>query len=500
MKLARIIALICAAAAASQLLACADESNKRDETTAQTQVNEDTDGDIESNADMLSERQKVKDNLGEYDFDNQTVNIAVNTFCEEGFICDEMTGDILSDAIYERNKSVEERFNVKLNYVSKDYTETYTDIVNSVSAGDDEFQIVAEHAIYAGQLVTGGLVMNWYDIPNVDFSMPWWSPSNVDDLTYDGVCLLAIGDFALTTIGRTYCMAYDKVAAETYKLPDMYELVYSGGWTLDKLSEFIKNTYSDLNRDNAADVNDYYGFSTSTASKIDTFMWAFDNPIFEKNSAGELEMVINTEKITSIIERLMSFCWDNPDAFYDPEYMKDSNDRHYISEEKFADGTTLFASIMLESGIKYFRDCKNDYGIIPYPKWDENQDDYITMVDGGFSALAIPKTVQDTELVGTVIEALCAETYRSVVPVYYETALKEKGTRDEESKAMVDFVVQKRMFDFGYVFDGWKGYGFILEKMIKDRNPNFASEYASTQSAVADYYDSVLECFAAEAE
>lgn len=176
-------------------------------------------------------------------------------------------------------------------------------------------------------------------------------------------------------------------------------------------------------------------------------------------------------------------------------YKDDSGNPHYASEIKFSVGTTLFASTMLESGIKYFRNTKGDYGIIPYPKWDVNQNDYYTIVDGGFSALAIPKTVAELEMVGTVIEALCAETYRSVIPVYYDKALKEKGTRDEESKEMIDFVISKRVFDFGYVFDGWKGYGFKLEEMVKAKNTNFASMYASTAKAVGKYYGSIIEIF-----
>ncbi|MCI8388626.1 MAG: hypothetical protein HFE63_09200 [Clostridiales bacterium] len=454
--------------------------------------------DTNLNTDGTVDRGSVSDGLGSRDYDGAIVNIAINTFCEDGFFKEEQSGDVLDDAIYNRNKTIEERFNVTLNYISKDYIETKTNVINSVTSGDDEYQIVAEHAIYAGEFVTGGLVKNWYDIPNVDFSKPWWSPSNINDLTVDGVCLLAIGDFALTTIGRTYCMAYDITAGDNYNLPDIYELIYDGKWTFDKLSELIRGTYSDLNMNNERDTDDYYGYSTSVSSKIGTFLWAFDNPIYKKEPNGTLTMSMNVEKMSSILEKLVSFCWDDPDVYYDVKYKSGTSDMHYVSEEKFAAGTSLFSSIMIESGIKYFRDMNNDYGIIPYPKWDEAQDDYYTMVDGGFSALAIPKTVENVEMVGAVIEALCAETYRSVIPVYYDKALKEKGTRNEESKEMIDFVISKRIFDFGYVFDNWKGFGFKLEGMVKARNINFASTYASEINSVNEHYDSVLECFKAE--
>jgi hypothetical protein len=494
-KYKRFIACLCLLSLIGSITACGggpdnaaiDDEIVYDETTASAEVG--------NSGDMLSDRSKADDGLGTRDFEGAAVNISINTFCQDGFYQEELTGDVLNDAVYDRNRTIEERFNVKLEYIADDYNKTYTDVLNSVTAGDDDFQIVAEHAIVAGKLVTAELLTDWYDVTNVDFSRPWWSNSNVDNLTIDGVCLLAVGDFALTTIGRTYCMAYDKAAAESYMLPDMYELVYDGGWTFDKLIELTKGTYSDLNMNNERDTDDYYGYSTSVLSKIGAFLWAFNNPIYVKNSSGELELVISTEKINSILEKLVSFCWDNENVYYDVNYKDDSGNPHYASEIKFSVGTTLFASTMLESGIKYFRNTKGDYGIIPYPKWDVNQNDYYTIVDGGFSALAIPKTVAELEMVGTVIEALCAETYRSVIPVYYDKALKEKGTRDEESKEMIDFVISKRVFDFGYVFDGWKGYGFKLEEMVKAKNTNFASMYASTAKAVGKYYGSIIEIF-----
>lgn len=161
-----------------------------------------------------------------------------------------------------------------------------------------------------------------------------------------------------------------------------------------------------------------------------------------------------------------------------------------------AAGTTLFASAMIETGINYLRNSDNDYGIIPYPKWDEKQSDYITIVDGGFTILAIPKTVVDTKKSGIIAEALCAETYKNVIPVYYDIAIKEKGARDEESLEMIDFIMSKRVYDFGYVYDNnYSGFGFCIEKMVQDNNPNFASYYAANINRITKQYNEILACF-----
>lgn len=109
--------------------------------------------------------------------------------------------------------------------------------------------------------------------------------------------------------------------------------------------------------------------------------------------------------------------------------------------------------------------------------------------------MAIPKTVVNTDQAGIIAEALCAETYKNVIPVYYETAIKTKGARDEESIEMIDFIMSKRVYDFGYVFDNWKGFGFCIETLVKEDNPNFASYYASNINRVRDHYSEILNCF-----
>ena len=51
---------------------------------------------------------------------------------------------------------------------------------------------------------------------------------------------------------------------------------------------------------------------------------------------------------------------------------------------------------------------------------------------------------------------------REVYPAYYEIALKKKYSYDDESVKVLDMVVDNRVFDFGYVYDGWKGMSFPL--------------------------------------
>ena len=121
-------------------------------------------------------------------------------------------------------------------------------------AGDDAYQLFAGHAIYNGWVVESGVFLNWYDVDYIDFSKPWWSKSTVEDLTYNDIAFLAIGDFVLSAVTLTYAMYFNKQLVEDFGIPDIYTTVLGGEWTLDKLSEYTKNVYNDINNNQKKDI------------------------------------------------------------------------------------------------------------------------------------------------------------------------------------------------------------------------------------------------------
>lgn len=92
----------------------------------------------------------------------------------------------------------------------------------------------------------------------------------------------------------------------------------------------------------------------------------------------------------------------------------------------------------------------DDYGIIPTPKLDEKQENYVTYNLGTYY-MAILKTAKDPEMSAVMLEALNAESYKSVVGAYFDTALKGKYSRDEKTAEMLDLILSNAFFDFTFV-------------------------------------------------
>ena len=442
--------------------------------------------------------EEIPDDLPEKNYDGKTFTVLTYDYIKDDYVTDGENGEVVNDAIYHRDQTVSERFGVNIEYnAENDFNGTASEIKKSVMSGDDTYQLVAHHVISMSTIATDGLFMNWYDVPYIDFSKPWWAKSTTEDLTYGGdKATIAIGDYALSALSGTYCYFFDKKIAEDYHLEDLYKVVSDGKWTLDYVKDTVKNMYTDLNGNGEKDSDDFYGLTQSLGSPLETYFYSFGGKIFNQDKDGIPTLVYKSERTADIISEVYDLCYETDGVTTEREQYSDNV--HEIAARSFRDELTAFAPGTLHMTTLYFRDKKNEYGILPYPKLDETQKEYKTMVDGYHAVLAVPKTVQDTEFVGRVTEALTRENHFSVVPAYYDVALTSKYARDEQSVAMLDIIMNGRMYDFSILHSGeLSNLPYLFRNMIRDKKTNIASEYAKIESKVNEGLKKLTEEYAA---
>jgi hypothetical protein len=113
----------------------------------------------------------------------------------------------------------------------------------------------------------------------------------------------------------------------------------------------------------------------------------------------------------------------------------------------FKDGHSMFSSGAIAE-MAQLRDMPDDFGVIPFPKYNEEQDRYYTRVCGGFPFVT-PLTITKPEIAGALMEAMACETHNSVIPAYYESSLKDKFSRDPDTAEMLDLIFNTRVYDLG---------------------------------------------------
>ena len=406
----------------------------------------------------------------------------------------EETGDMLNDAIYYRTRDIEERFNIVIAPAEElAFRELSTKILKSIRAQADEYDMILGQMEETGKDALGGFFRNWYDIPYVDFTKPWWPKSVARDAaTVNGKMFVTVSDLCVSYAEQTWGIVFDKDRAVDYGVDGVYDLVREGKWTIDKLMELADSVYTDVNGDGAKDENDYYGYVTAdNGCLILSYFYGFDQRLAVVED-GKVNMVLNTEKSAEICDKIYRLT--NAQGTYKPT---DSSNAGIYNV--FVNENALFCPMELQYVYRQLRDYEHSYGVVPLPKWDEAQSEYYSVCDAGANVMVIPVTAQNIEMIGAVVEALSAYSWRSVMPTYCDIVLNRKSARDPESAEMMELILDSRVIDFAYLYDGWTGWVFKLAGMTAQEG-SFASVYEKNEKAMQNYYDKVLKLFYDDAE
>lgn len=462
----------------------------------------DNNGDKQSNSDLQNTDAQTTPEILDTDltmpstvkFDGTTINIIIRSNYTTEFCADQMTGEQLNDAIYEREIETETTLGVDLNYITCEtgsQNSTFHDRVRaSVYAGDKEFDLVAGYAYYLPSLASEGVFSNWHNVENIDFTRAWWGSRSKmsDSLTIDGKLFFISGDASLLYIQKAFGVFANTTLLDENNIDinTLYAAVHDGTWTLDRLMQVSSDLSKDLNGDGFYTDADQYGFNLYLKTVADNFFYSFDTPIVTADNSGNYTISMNSERMSNVVSKLHSLVYQGNRSFLTTS--------KGTSVSFFTQRHTAFTLGGLE-WYPSFSDMRDDYGVLPYPKYDTNQAAYKTGVSDTYSLFAIPVTCDITDAVGATLEYFGYLSYTNVTPVYYEIVLKGKASRDSESFKMLDIIHDSISFDLGFIYSSALGNpAWMFRTLLADSSSaNFASFYAKNaeiyEKGLADLID-----------
>ena len=469
-----------------------DESGDATVTSAGT-----TDADDTEELSELEARALMTDDLPEKDYGGMQFRISTKKGTLYEIDTEEADGDILNDALFERNQRIEERFNIKIVPVITDSSDGYVHVNSvrqSIMAADDLFDLAATYVFTTGPLVTDGCFLNWLNMPYTDLSKPWWINGINEKFQVGDAIYTAVGDTCLSTLKLTYGVFFNRTIGEDYGYTEtIYDTIRNGEWTIDKFIEMTRDVYSDVNGDTVRDAGDFYGFTAEKYTNLDVYPFAFDISIISADKNSVPQLTLNTPKTIEAVEKINKLYWGGAGS-YIPE---DAG----LPITMFKDGNALFTTTYLDNAFSTFRDMNDDYSILPYPKWDESQEKYMTGAMDNYSVLGIPVTVSDPEMVSIITEALNIESYKTLYPTYYKQALQDKFSRDEESIEMIDLLISGRNFDFCTLFSSnIPGMPWMFRTLVAANSNDFASTYTASEAAAQKELNKILEAYEKNAD
>ncbi len=421
-------------------------------------------------------RENYPDSLPEdLKFEGKTFNFMVrgDSARRDEFIADSVTGEIINDATIAREQVVEDRFGIQIEWVEVAHDDVVTNVRASLNSGMMDFDLLASETDHIVTLGAEGFFMNWVDAPYIDFEKPWWNPESdmVDSLSINGKLYGITGDISRLFVQKHFVCYFNKEIMANYpSIPNLYDLVLEGKWTIEKMTEYGALVKEDLNGNQQMDIQDRYGFASYYATPFDNWIIALGQRTITKNEQGIPEFRMDDPKMIDLCE-LLTEIYTSDTTCLAPGNRAETT-------KFFAEGHCLFTIGGFEwaSGM---RDMTNDFGMIPYPMLNEDQDGYYTgYSDVGASCVAIANIHPDKEFACAVTEALAAESYRKVTTAYFETALKEKYSRDSQSSQMLDMIRDGIVFDFGFYYGSQlDNPDTIMRSAVSGGKNNYTSLY-----------------------
>lgn len=412
----------------------------------------------------------------------------------DDFTVKENDTTVMSKAVYDRNSIMLEdhgiiiKTTVDLSSANNGYGLLAKDYLTATGAYD--LGIINTYSVCP--LTTGGYLYDMEKVPYLNLENPWWDATVTNSLNIAGSVYFTSGNISTTVDDYTYAVIFNKSLYKTYITDgtDVYSLVREGKWTLDQLARLSSGIKEDLNADDKFDSRDRYGLMTWCDECLASVQAAGERVAFI-NDDGYVELSLYNERVVSIVEKFQEI--ESSDWCINFQTMTGG----VAWMDCFKNNQVLFLMSLLNE-VSRFRDMDTDYGILPNPKFEEEQEDYYCSLSAGLASfVCLPGVQEDIERTGAVTELLGYYGMKHIKPAYYEKTLVGYLIRDDESSVSLDTMFARKWVDIGHYFQVGSINVAFYEMIFNGRIGQFTSMYQSKlqamDTAIRDINNQILK-------
>ena len=308
----------------------------------------------------------------------------------------------------------------------------------------------------AGSLASQGLYLNLYDVPGLNLDKPYWNQRANQSAELLGKLYFTTSDANMITNDGIWVLYYNKKIHQDLGLEDPYSLVRQGKWTVDVFYNMARASCKDLDGDGLFTVNDRWGISTHSLGFL-AFLECQGESLVKLNNDGVPYLISPNDRFVSAFVNAHEMMDKQGGVFLDAQgtYPGKNSDLDHAKKTFMADMSLFCAEVLAHARV--FREMTADFGVLPHPKYDVNQEKYYTFMIDTIPAFGIPVTATDLERSGDFMDAFTAVSTETIIPAYYTISLQGKFTRDEDSMEMLDIIREGRVFDLAVLYN-WSGF------------------------------------------
>ena len=411
----------------------------------------------------------------ELDFGGEELTVLVrdNVICSREWHKDSPE-DELDEAVAMRNAAVEDTLNLKMEYemvpdASYDtFAANFNGMITDDIVSDMHYYDIAANFAYAGAYPAvrefAADLNNKEVFQYFDFSLPCWNQAIVQNTTINGRLHYVSGDINLSMFDAAMVIWYNKTLYDAKKEDTDPENIQThalaGLWTYQDLYVWASRLYEDSNGTQGKDADDTYGLSISHSKRGNPnphdaipYAWDLDFVLTENDGTHSFNIVGNTKAEDALTK------------FRTLIYAEGA--RRNGSVGNFAAGHYVFwtgAIYPSEDANMTIREMEDKYGLLPWPKYDAEQENYGTTSQDYYSLMTVLDHAESSiptkgDEISAYLQLATEESYTSVRGYYFNRIIKPKyfGTDDSEgtvtnSIALFDIIVDNIEFDYWTIY------------------------------------------------
>lgn len=469
-KIRALCLLLALLMVASVFVACGDTGDAEESGTQAGTKENVTEVETDPVEDALASLREEAD-WGDNDFGILYVN-DIGGYTEEveaeAKASDTTSSGVINDAVFERNTLFEEYCNLNFVLIPVSNGAVTGRLQGEVQTATGDFHLVTMTTDATARSATGGQLYNYLDL-DIDFEDKVWWDRGTLDFALDGRVFFMNGPFNIVDDDVTYFVGFNKKLQREHQIPDLYQTVRNMDWTMDYLNSIISNLSSD-NGDGTWDEKDTYGLTATGVISASFFYGSglkyVDNSM--DKDIPELMLDDKMDRVLDVLDITRSIIHENNSTYTG------------IGLEIFMQNRALFGYEVISYLRTLSSSMEGEYGVLPVPKFDKDQDRYYAHSNPIGSTLSIPTTVAqtDVEQFANVLEIYCLLSQKLVRPAYYEVTLMTRNIQDLESAEMLELILSSRVYDLAAYFADL-GLSGVFEEAATGSADNFSSKYAA---------------------
>ena len=465
---------------------------------------------VESNSSSDKKEEKLEYNVESEDLDGFVLDVLTvkkdQWQMHTDFAPTVLDGSTINAAVYKRNELVKNLYNADIvAHEDADYYKMTEELAKDQLSGQQaKYDAAYVEGSSVASPISQGQVKNLYDVPEIQLDQVWWSQLIKKEATLGtgkySTLYFTQSNLSLTAFDLTWCVYFNKKLHSENQIEDLYALVENGEWTIDKM-EIAAKKAATLN----GDSNFTYDAGGSSVYGITTY-WNGAKAMLDgcnvqfitTNDNGDPAPNISTQRFVNLTQNLAelfsqtgtgTFTYGGPST----DGTTTGNASDYLNI--FNAERALFCVAEVKSSVNDFKTFKQEFGILPLPKYDTDQESYRSWVNYLAPVLVIPSTLTDENLHNTalLLDALSFYSERDVLPEYYNTVLKGRGASDVSSSKMLDLINETKSFDASIAYGWSRQFSEVLSNAVLNGVTDVSSLIEQYETMISENINKTLE-------